>query len=434
MRWLEIEPSAPVRGTVKVQGSKNSSLALIAAACLGGEPVVLRQIPDLYDIRTIIHIARDIGLVIDRSEQGDMRIDASSIHTARLDPVKTSAFRASYYFVGALLHKFRDVRIGYPGGDDFVHRPIDQHLKLFQAMGARVTLHPDHYVVEAPNGLHGTELYFDVVTSGATINGILAAACARGKTVLRNAAKDPEVVDTANLLNQMGARIVGAGTDVIEIRGVPSLGGCSYTVIPDRLIAGTLLMVAGAAGGSVTVEDVVPEHLGSCLAKLEEIGLALTVEGDRITAHGAPAYRAARVRTGMYPAFATDLQQPITGLLLKAGGRSLIADTVYPNRFSHVPQLTRMGADIRVRRGGVAVVQGGRPLHGATVHAADVRAGSVLILTALMAEGVTRITGLEHIERGIEDAVRTFSQLGVQMKLREERECFVQDLGMLSSQ
>jgi UDP-N-acetylglucosamine 1-carboxyvinyltransferase len=433
MKWIEIMPSGPAYGSLRVQGSKNSSLALIAAACLTEEPVVLKHIPDLYDIRTISGIAQDIGLHIERTQDGDLRMEARHIACAELDPVKTSAFRASYYFVGSLLAQHRKVSIGYPGGDDFLHRPMEQHFKVFQAMGAKVTFFEKHYIVEAEQ-LHGADIYFDVITSGATINAILAGVLAKGKTILRNAARDPEVVDTANLLNQMGAKIIGAGTDHIEIRGVNSLSGCTYTVIPDRLIAGTLLMTAGITGGKVTVEDIVPEHLGSCLSKLEEIGLQLDIAADRITAYGAHSYRATRVRTGMYPSFATDLQQPITGLLLKAKGRSLISDKVYPYRFSHVPQLVKMGADIHVRGNGVAVVEGGKPLHGAIVHAGDVRAGSLLIMAAMMAEGKTIITGVDHIERGMENAAETFASLGIAMAVKSGTGLFLEEKGMLSSQ
>jgi UDP-N-acetylglucosamine 1-carboxyvinyltransferase len=433
MRWIEIESSGPARGTVKIQGSKNSSLALISACCLTDEPVILKQIPDLYDVRTITGIAADIGLSIDRLPQGELRVQADRVTHAELDPAKTSAFRASYYFVGALLARFGRVSIGYPGGDDFVHRPMEQHIKLFQALGAKVTFFEKYYVVEAER-LQGADIYFDVITSGATINALLAASLAEGKTILRNAAKDPEVVDTANLLNQMGAKIIGAGTDHIEIRGVKALSGCTYTVIPDRLIAGTMLMVAGITGGEVTVEDVVPEHLGSCLSKLEEIGLRLEVGTDRITAYGKSKYRATRVRTGMYPSFATDLQQPITGLLLKAEGRSLVADKVYPYRFSHVPQLIKMGADIRVRTNGVAVIEGGKPLRGAIVQATDVRAGALLIMAGMMAEGTTYITGVEHIERGFDQAIEVFSGLGVNIAKKEGSGLFLAEMGKISSQ
>jgi UDP-N-acetylglucosamine 1-carboxyvinyltransferase len=254
---------------------------------------------------------------------------------------------------------------------------------------------------------------------GGTINAMLAAAKAEGVTELRNAAKDPEVVDTANFLNQMGARIFGAGTDTIRIEGVKELSGCTYHVIPDRLIAGAFLMSAGVSRGIVTVEDVIPEHLGSAISKLREIGLEVETKDNSITAYGDVRLKATRVRTGMYPAFATDLQQPLTSLLLMAPGRSIITEKVYTARFNHVPQLKRMGAKIDIRRGS-AFIQGGSMLTGAFVHASDVRAGTCLIMAGLIAEGTTKITGVEHIERGYENVIGLFRQLGADLTYRDD--------------
>lgn len=417
MRWIEVQRSGPLHGAVRIQGSKNSSLALLAAACMGDAPVVLKGIPHILDIRVIEDIAKEIGGAVRREPNGDMVVDGAGIHTARLPTEKTSAYRASYYFVGALLAKFGKVSIGYPGGDNFVSRPIDQHVKVLKALGAKVSFCENHYEVEADR-LIGSIIYFDTITMGATINAMLAGTLAEGRTELRNAAKDPEVVDVANLLNRMGARITGAGTDTIRIEGVRSLTGCTYAVIPDRLIAGAFLMAAGITKGTITVEDIIPEHLESCLAKLREIGLQLEVKDQSITAYGGERLRAVRVRTGMYPAFATDLQQPVTALLLQASGRSIVTDKVYPERFNHVPQLKRMGALIDVR-GGSAFIQGGAPLRGGFVHASDVRAGTSLLLAGLAAEGRTVITGIEHIERGYEDAIRLFRQLGAPVVLKE---------------
>ncbi|GAB2724003.1 UDP-N-acetylglucosamine 1-carboxyvinyltransferase [Paenibacillus thermoaerophilus] len=419
VKWIEVEASGPLYGSVRIPGAKNSSLALVAAACMADDPVTLIGIPDLLDIRVIGSMCEDLGIRIARSPiDGSMTVDASRIRHASLDVGKSSSFRASYYFVGALLGKFGKVRIGYPGGDDFVSRPIDQHIKAWRAMGAEVFPSDDHYEVRASSRLRGADIYFDTITSGATMNTLMAAATARGTTILRNAARDPEVVDTANLLNQMGARIVGAGTDTIRIEGVPSLRGCTYQVIPDRLIAGAFLAAAAATGGSVTVEDVIPEHLGSCLAKLTEIGVEIESGDTYVRASYAGKLRAARIRTGMYPLFATDLQQPFTALLLQAPGRSIVNDRVYPNRFSHVPQLRRMGASIEIK-GSAAIIDGARPLRGDWVHATDVRAGTCLVMAGLCAEGVTRITGVEHIERGYEDAVGLFRSLGANIRFRE---------------
>lgn len=418
MRWLEVEHGPPIYGTVQIPGSKNSALALLTAACLADDPVVLSGIPNIEDFRVIQEICTECGITMKRQIDGTVYIDSRTATTAVLNYKLTSGYRASYYFAGALLAKHSIVKIGYPGGDDFVSRPIDQHIKGFKALGAAVTFQDNHYVVETKR-LIGNDIYFDTITSGATMNIMMAAALADGVTMLRGAARDPEVVDTANFLNQMGAKISGAGTDNIRIVGVKALHGCHYTAIPDRLVAGTMLMTAGITGGSVTVENVIPEHLESCLTKLEEIGMEFKIGENSITAamNGRP--RAVRVRTSMYPGFATDLQQPLTALLAAASGRSVVTDTVYPKRFKHIHQLNRMGARIELRGSSSAVIYGGRPLQGSLVHATDVRAGVCLILAALNAEGTTMITGLEHIERGYENFEHIFASVGVNIKVKE---------------
>ncbi|MCZ8520741.1 MULTISPECIES: UDP-N-acetylglucosamine 1-carboxyvinyltransferase [Paenibacillus] len=416
MNYFEVEGAGSLHGEVRIPGSKNSSLALLAAACLADGIVTLEGIPAIDDVRVIGRIGQDIGLAMRWSDQGELILDPRYLHSAVIDPGKASSFRASYYFAGALLAKFGRVTVGFPGGDNFVSRPIDQHLKAFQALGAKVSTCADSYTVEAPE-LRGADIYFDTVTSGATINAMLAAVRARGTTHLYHAAVDPEVVDTAAFLSALGAKIYGAGTDRIRIVGVPYLDGGRHTVIPDRLIAGTFLMAAGMTGGEVTVRDVIPEHLGSCLAKLGEAGVDTVCRDNSITAYGSGSVRAVRVRAAMYPGFATDLQQPMTALLTQAKGKSIVTDRVFPNRFQHVPQLRRMGADIEVR-GETAFIRGGRPLTGGWVHATDVRAGACLILAGLSAEGVTRITGTEHIQRGYEDVIGSFRALGAKMELK----------------
>jgi len=414
MRWLEVNSSKPLNGKIRAPGSKNSSLALMAASCLADEPVHISNVPDISDIRAVVRILTSIGAVI--THEGETyTIDPRSIQTAMIDPGLSSSFRAAYYFVGALLAKHGSVSIGYPGGDNFVSRPIDQHLKGLKALGATITMFDDHYLVQADN-LTGTEIFFDVVTCGATINVMLAAVLAKGKTTLYNAAKDPEVVDTAVMLNKMGARICGAGTDTIRIHGVRQLGGCTHSSAPDRLIAGSYLIGAGVTGGTLTVEDVIPDHLEPCMAKLSEIGLSFERTENSVTVYGGGRIRATRIRTGKYPMFESDFQQPITVLLLKAHGRSTISDRIYPQRFNHCEQLNRMGADITVRNG-VARINSHRHLTGTWVHAGDIRAGTALVLAGLLAEGTTRITGVEHIERGYEDIVRDFRQLGADISL-----------------
>lgn len=413
---MMVERASGLRGTVDVPGSKNSVQALIAASCLADDIVTLRGVPVLKDLNTIFTVCADIGMSLSRRPNRELWLDPRRITTATLDPSRTSTYRAAYYFVGALLAKFGRVSVGYPGGDNFGERPIEQHCKGLQALGATVTLKEDHYIVEART-LTGAEIYFDLVTMGGTINLMLAASRARGVTVLRNAARDPEVVDVANLLSKMGVRVRGAGTDVIRIEGTNKITGCTHTVIPDRLIAGTYLLAAAVTGGEVTVSGVIPEHLGNCLTKLHELGLTFEVTDQSITAVSDGVIRPARVRTSPYPGFPTDLQQPLTAALLRAEGRSMIVETVY-NRFNHVPQLRRMGANIVQRSSGI-LIRGGEQLTGTWVHATDVRAGACLVLAGLSAEGVTTITGVEHIERGYEDVVGTFRGLGAVVQIVE---------------
>jgi len=416
MRWLEVNSSKPLEGRIKIPGSKNSSLALLAASCLADEPVVMSNIPDISDIRIVFKILEEIGATVEKHPiDGTYIIDPRTINTAVISTKLSSAFRAAYYFVGALLAKHHKVTIGYPGGDNFVSRPIDQHIKGLKALGAKVECFDNYYTVEADK-LTGAEVFFDVVTCGATINVMLAATLASGRTTLYNAAKDPEVVDTAILLNNMGAHIYGAGTDTIRIQGVSQLGGCSHSAAPDRLIAGSYLIAAGITGGTITVEDVIPEHLEACMAKLSETGLHFETSESSVTAFGDCRIRATRIKTGKFPMFESDFQQPITVLLLKAQGRSVISDRIYPKRFNHCEQLNRMGADITVKNG-VARINSHRKLVGTWVHAGDIRAGTALVLAGLLAEGTTRITGVEHIERGYEDIVRDFRKLGADISL-----------------
>ena len=414
MRWLEVNCSKPLKGKIKIPGSKNSSLALLPACCLADEPICLSNIPDISDIKIVFKIMSEIGVKVEKHGNTYM-IDPRAIDTADIHPGLSSSFRAAYYFIGALLAKHHKVSIGYPGGDNFVSRPIDQHIKGFKALGAKIECFDRYYTVEAEK-LTGAEIFFDVVTCGATVNIMLAAALADGRTTLYNAAKDPEVVDTAILLNKMGARIYGAGTDTIRIHGVPQLGGCSHSAAPDRLIAGSWLIAGGITGGTLTVADVIPEHLEACMAKLAETGLYFETKENSITVHGEGKIKAARIRTGKFPMFESDFQQPVTVLLLKAAGRSVISDRIYPKRFNHCDQLNRMGANITVKNG-VARINGRRQLTGTWVHAGDIRAGTALVFAGLMAEGTTRITGVEHIERGYEDIVRDFKLLGANISL-----------------
>lgn len=419
MRWLEITRSNSLTGSITIPGSKNSSLPLLAACCLCDSKVILKNIPNISDVSLICDIAENIGMNI-VIKKDKLILDPSNIYSSNIDHKKSAHFRASYYFAGALLAKFKKVSIGYPGGDDFGSRPIDQHIKGLEALGAKFNFYPDYYVVEA-NKLIGSDIYFDVISSGATINIMLAAVLAEGKTILRNVAKDPEVVDVAIFLNEMGALVKGAGTDRIVIEGVKRLGGGTHFAIPDRLIAGTFLMAAGITGGDITVEGIIPEHLISCTAKLEEAGLYIEKGNNYIRAFTKEKIKGVNVKATMYPGFATDLQQPLTAMLIAASSHSVIVDTVYPGRFNHCHELNLMGADIIIKEGS-AIIPGNRCLKGALVNASDVRAGISLILAGLSAEGTTYITGVEHIERGYADFVKNFVSLGANMKLVENDE------------
>jgi UDP-N-acetylglucosamine 1-carboxyvinyltransferase len=406
---MEVRNAGLLKGNIIIPGSKNSSLALISACCMAGGEVTLSNVPDISDIDLLCEIGQDIGLKIIKNGS-TYSFNPTEIHSSIISPEKSSFYRAAYYFIGALIAKFKKVSIGYPGGDNFGSRPIDQHIKGLQALGAKFTFHKDYYTVETEK-LIGTDIYFDVITSGATINVMFAAIFAEGRTILRNAARDPEVVDTAIFLQKMGAKIRGAGTNVIIIDGVKELGVCTHCVIPDRLVAGSFLMAAGATGGDITVENIIPEHLYSCTAKLEEAGLGLEYGEDYIRAFKYKEFNGVGIKTAMYPGFATDLQQPLTTMLIGAQSHSTITDTVYPGRYNHCVELNKMGADIIIKND-CFVIPGKRNLSGAWVQASDVRAGISLIIAGLSAKGTTYITGIEHIERGYTDIIETFNFLG----------------------
>ncbi len=417
MKWLEIENTASLKGCITVPGSKNSSLALLAAACMADAPVILNNIPYIRDIQVVCSILREIGAKVSINKNA-IAIDPTGIYKAEIDYEKSYLFRTAYYFIGALLAKHRKVSVGYPGGDRIGPRPIDQHVKGLKALGARFTFYDTYYTVEADT-LKGTDIYFDTITCGATINVMMAAVRAKGRTVLHNAARDPEVVDVAIFLNKMGAKIVGAGTDIIKIDGVDTLGGCEHTVIADRLIAGTFLIAAGITRGEITVNGIPPEHLDACIEKLVEVGVDVYKSDNSVTAYRkSKSLKATRIKTGMFPAFASDFQQPFTALLLKADGQSIISDPIFPERFNHCVELGKMGADIMLREGS-AYITGNASLTGTHVHATDIRAGACLILAGLMAEGTTYLTGVEQLERGYEDVAGLFSSVGARIKLHE---------------
>lgn len=415
MSYLEVARASALAGTVRIQGSKNSTLSLMAAACLSSGTVVLENVPDISDVHTFLDILRDMGAKAGFIDTNRIMINSQDISSPFVDPKHSKKVRPSYYFIGSLLARHKTITLGYPGGDLIGQRPIDQHIKGFEQMGAGFEFDTAHYTVTAGR-LKGCEVYFDVVTGGATINLMLAAVLAKGTTTLHNAACDPEVVDTAILLNKMGAKIHGAGTNRIRIDGVESLCGCSHTVIPDRLIAGTYMLACGISGGKVTVENVIPEHLLPLIYKLTEAGLDFEVGENAVTVLSDGSVKPLKIIAEKFPKFETDFQQPITALLLKANGKSVITDRVYPHRSAHCEELVKMGADIEWKNGS-AQVFGGNPLYGTTVHARDIRAGTCLVLASLMANGVTHVYGYEHIARGFSDIAGDLTTLGAPIKL-----------------
>lgn len=398
MEKLNIAGGDPLRGTVHISGAKNSAVALIPATILADSPVTIEGLPHISDIDTLRDMLEEIGGKV-TFEKGEMVVNPVSMISMPLPNGKVKKLRASYYLMGAMLGRFKQAVIGLPGGCHLGPRPIDQHIKGFEALGAEVTNEQGAIYLRAEK-LVGARIYLDVVSVGATINIMLAAVLAEGKTVIENAAKEPEIIDVATLLASMGAKIKGAGTDVIRIEGVESLHGCKHSIIPDRIEAGTFLIAGAAMGDEVVLDNVIPTHLESITAKLREMGFTIETSNDQMLIVGRnEGLKPVDIKTLVYPGFPTDLQQPMTALLTKAKGTSVVTDTIYSARFKHIDELRRMGANMKVE-GRSAIITGQTQLQGAKVKASDLRAGACLVVAGLMADGVTEITGLEHIDRG----------------------------------
>lgn len=412
MEKLMIRGGRPLRGTVQISGAKNSAVALVPASILAESEVILDNLPLISDVAVYSDILRELGAKVVRD--GDaMRIDPSDLQAKPMPNGKVKLLRASYYLMGAMLGRFGEATIGLPGGCNFEPRPIDQHIKGFEALGATVTNEHGSIHISAKQ-LRGAKIYLDVASVGATINIMLAASRAKGSTIIENAAKEPEIIDVATLLNAMGAIIKGAGTETIRIEGVDKLHGCRHSIIPDRIQAGTYMIMAAATRGEVLIDNVIPKHLEALTAKLEEMGVGVEELDESIRITGGPEYSAIDVKALVYPGFATDLQSPMTTLLTQAKGVSILSDYVYGTRFKHVPELARMGANIRVE-GRSAIIEGTQ-LHAAKVKAADLRAGAALVIAALTVEdGVTEITGVEYIDRGYERLVENLTNLGAEI-------------------
>ena len=422
MKKLIINGGRTLKGEVTVSGAKNSTVALIPASILADSPVTLEGVPDIQDVHSLLEILNEMNVKTD-FDGSTLTIDPREMVSIPMPSGKIQSLRASYYFMGALLAKFGEGVVGLPGGCFLGPRPIDQHLKGFRLLGADVDNEMGAmYLQTGDSGLVGSRIYLDVVSIGATINIMLAAVRAQGRTIIENAAREPEIIDVATLLNKMGAKIRGAGTDMIRIEGVDQLTGCQHSIIPDRIEAGTYLAIAAAAGEDVLVNNVIVEHIDSLLAKLDEIGIDLDIGEDsiRVKAPSKPL-QPVTVKTLPYPGFATDLQQPITPLLLLAKGESVITDTIYPKRVKHIPELERMGANIRVESD-IILIEGGHPLKGAEVEASDLRAGACLINAGLIAEGQSEITGVDKILRGYSHIVEKLNDLGADVYMQEEED------------
>ena len=422
MKKLVINGGRPLSGEVTISGAKNSTVALIPAAILADSPVTLEGVPDIQDVHSLIEILHEMNVKTEFTGS-TLVIDPTEMVNVPMPSGKIQSLRASYYFMGALLSKFGEGVVGLPGGCFLGPRPIDQHLKGFRALGAEVENEMGAmYLKTEEAGLQGSRIYFDVVTIGATINVMLAAVKAKGRTIIENAAREPEIIDVATLLNNMGAKVRGAGTDMIRIDGVDELHGCRHTIIPDRIEAGTYLSIAAAAGTDVLVKNVIVEHVDGLLAKLEEMGVPMEVGEDsvRITQADQPL-KPVSIKTLPYPGFATDLQQPLTPLLMLASGESVVIDSIYPKRTKHIPELNRMGANARVESD-VILIEGGHPLKGEAVTASDLRAGACLVNAGLIAEGETVISGVDNILRGYAGIVAKLRALGADIKMIETEE------------
>ena len=420
MRKIIINGGKKLQGEVTVSGAKNSVVALIPAIILSDGVVTLDGVPAISDVDNLIEIIEVMGGSVKRDGE-TLEIDPRGVKDMPMPFGKINSLRASYYFYGSLLGRYGQATVGLPGGCDLGPRPIDIHLKAFEAMGASISYEDEsmRIATDAGQRIKGAHIYMDTVSVGATINTMLAAAKADGRTVIENAAREPEIIDVATLLNNMGARVRGAGTEVITIEGVESLHGTRHQVIPDRIEAGSYIAMAAAIGKGIKVKNVLYEHLESFIAKLEAMGVRMTVEEDAIFVEEQGDLKPIDIKTSPYPGFATDLQQPMTPLLLKASGRGKIIDTIYEKRVNHVPELARMGADIQVL-GGQIVYNGPTQLSGAPVKASDLRAGAALVTAGLMAEGQTEITNIEFILRGYSNIIEILSDLGADIRLIED--------------
>lgn len=422
MEQYAIKGGNPLVGDVEIGGAKNAALPILAASTMTDESVYIDNMPDVRDINVLLKSMGNVGVMVRRPDRHRAVLNAGNINSLVIEDEALKKIRASYYLVGALLGKYRHAEVVLPGGCDIGFRAIDQHIKGFCALGARVTI--EHGLIKAKaERLVGSHIYMDVSSVGATINVMMAATLAEGTTIIENAAKEPHVVDLANFLNSMGANIKGAGTDVVRIRGVEKLHGSEYTIIPDQIEAGTFMFAAAVTKGDVTVKNVIPKHLESITAKLLEIGCEVKETDDCIRVVASKPLHHTHVKTLPYPGFPTDMQPQITVALALSEGTSIVTESIFENRFKYVDELTRMGASIKVE-GNTAIITGVPRYTGASISAPDLRAGAALVIAALAAEGVTTVDDIRYIQRGYEDFHLKLKGLGAQIDLVETEKDF----------
>ena len=405
----------PLVGDVVISGAKNAALGILAAAIMTDDDVIIENLPDVRDINVLLEAISEIGAQVERIDRHSVKINASTIREVSVDDEYIRKIRASYYFIGALLGKYKSAEVPLPGGCNIGSRPIDQHLKGFRALGAKIEIDRGAVIAHAID-LVGSHIYLDVVSVGATINVMMAAALAEGQTILENAAKEPHVVDVANFLNSMGANIKGAGTDIIRIRGVRRLHGTEYSIIPDQIEAGTFMCAAAITRGDVTVKNVIPKHLEAISAKLIEIGCEVIEGDDEVRVVGKPRQHSTNIKTLPYPGFPTDMQPQMAVTLALAEGTSMITESIFENRFKHVDELSRMGGNIKVE-GNVAVIDGVKGFTGAQVESPDLRAGAALVLAGLSATGYTVVDEIGYIQRGYEKFEEKLQALGAHIDI-----------------
>ena len=417
MKILKVHGGKELEGKIKISGAKNSAVALLPATILCDDTVTLHNVPDISDVDALVDILNYLGAKVDNYEEESYRIDTKQMQNREIIEEMSNKLRASYYFMGALLGKYKKAVVSYPGGCSIGSRPIDLHLKGFESLGAKIEYEENNIIISAEE-LKGSNIYLDFASVGATINIMLAAVKAEGTTIIDNAAREPEIVNIAMFLNSMGAKITGAGTSTIRIKGVKNMHSSVHEVIPDRIEAGTYIMIGACACKSLVVENIIPEHLEALTQKLLEMGVDLKIEDESIYVSNKNKLKAVKIKTQVYPGFPTDMQQIMSSLMTTAEGRSVIEETIYENRFQNLYEIKKMGANVEINSN-KGYIFGPTKLRGKTVNATDLRAGASLVLAALIAEGTTTINNADYILRGYEHITQKLTSLGAKIELTQ---------------